>query len=499
MPTRILIDRGLRTPVYRQISDALRDQIRAGEIPDGERLPSERALAIELGVNRTTIVNAYDELSASGLVSGEVGRGTVVQAQPAFDAGQSDEGMAWSGLFAEQAGWESTMAMQELMESVTRDDAISVAVACASGDLFPVEAVRTLLNETLDAEGADAFRFAATQGIGRLREAIADLAGRRGVVVDPEQVMVTTGAQQAISMVASCLVGPGDLVAIETPCYTGAISVLRERGARLIGIPTDADGMRVDVLEQVLERNAVKMVFTMPNFSNPSGTVLSADRRRRLLEVTHRFRVPLVNDDVHGSVVLEGPPPPPLAAAGPSDHVITIDSLPKVFISGLRIGWITAAPELIRRAVLVKQSADMSSATLEQELAARVLETGLLRTHLDHVLPRYRERRDLMIDALQRHCGEVLIPNRPGGGMSLWCRLTGGFSARALLGEAVREGVVFLPGDSFSVGSDESSKLRICFGLGTEADLEEGAERLGRAIAAVSQRSVVRRRAAPVV
>jgi len=120
MPTRILIDRGLRTPVYRQISDALRDQIRAGEIPDGERLPSERALAIELGVNRTTIVNAYDELSASGLVSGEVGRGTVVQAQPAFDAGQSDEGMAWSGLFAEQAGWESTMAMQELMESVTR-------------------------------------------------------------------------------------------------------------------------------------------------------------------------------------------------------------------------------------------------------------------------------------------------------------------------------------------------------------------------------------------
>ena len=141
----------------------------------------------------------------------------------------------------------------------------------------------------------------------------------------------------------------------------------------------------------------------------------------------------------------------------------------------------------------------MSCATLDQELAARVLESGLLETHLNRVLPRYRDRRDLMIDALARHCGEALIPNRPGGGMSLWCRLTGGYGARALLAEAVREGLVFLPGDSFSVDSDESSKLRICYGLASEADLEEGAERLGRAIARMSQRSAVRRRAAPLV
>ncbi len=300
-------------------------------------------------------------------------------------------------------------------------------------------------------------------------------------------------------MVAACLVGPGDAVAIETPCYTGAISALRERGARLIGIPTDSDGLRVDVLEQVLECDPVKMVFTMPNFSNPSGAVLSPDRRRRLLELTHRFQVPLVNDDVHGSVVLDGPAPPPLATDGPRDHVVTIDSLSKVFVSGLRIGWITAAPALIRRAVLVKQSADMSCATLEQELAARILETGLLETHLQRVLPRYRQRRDLMIEALERHCGEVLIPNRPGGGMSLWCRLTGGYGARALLGEAVREGMAFLPGDSFSVDSDESRNLRICFGMASDADMEEGAARLGRAIAGMGQRSVARRRAAPVV
>ncbi len=176
----------MRTPVYRQIADALRDQIRAGEIPDGQCLPSERALATELGVNRTTVVNAYDELSAAGLVSGEVGRGTVVRALPGFDAPGLEEGMVWNGLFVEQPGWESTLAMQELVESVTRDDVISVATACATDDLFPVEEIRDLLNETLESEGADAFAFAATQGIPRLREAIAALIARRGVRVDPD-------------------------------------------------------------------------------------------------------------------------------------------------------------------------------------------------------------------------------------------------------------------------------------------------------------------------
>ncbi len=486
--TNVLIDRGAKTPVYRQIAEALHAQIRAGEIRDGDRLPSERTMAAELGVNRTTVVNAYDELASLGLVSGEVGRGTVVRLDVART---TDTDLMWSQLFTQMGSGQEALAMEELLESVHLQGVISLASASADESLLPTAELQALINAAIDELGPDVFAFPDVNGAPALREAITQRSAARGVDVDPGGILVTAGAQQGLSLLTECLVNPGDVVAIETPYYTGALAALRNRGARLIGIPQDDHGLRVDLLEQVLERHPVKVVFTMSNFSNPSGTVLSPERRQRLLEVTRRFGVPVVDDDVLQDLPLGVPAPPSLRLAGPADHVISLGSLSKPLTCGLRVGWMIAAPELIRRASLIKQTRDLSCPRLTQEFAARLLSTGLFDRHLERILPEYRARRDALIGSLARHCGAAMTVSQPDGGLSLWCRLHGGLRARALLAEAAREGVVFLPGDAFTIDNDGAEHLRICFGIAGVDELREGARRLGRAVDALSQRTTM--------
>jgi DNA-binding transcriptional MocR family regulator len=473
-------------PLYRQIAAAIRERILSGQIGSGLRLPPERTLAAQLGVNRSTIVTAYDELAAEDLISGRVGDGTVVIYRPeARPSGARS--IAWSQLFAEGSG-DLSPWIREILRTSLREDAIPFAASEPSPAFFPVAELQALVIHVFESVGADSLRYAPTEGIMPLREIVASRLRARGASVSAANVLITAGAQQALDLLGRCFLEAGSEVAVESPTYVGAIQAFRNRSARLVGVPLDEEGMRIDSLEQALSRRPLKFVFTIPNFNNPTGAVLSESRRRRLLELTRRYQVPVIEDDVYGDTWFEAPPPPPLLGRPGSEHAIQIGSLSKALFAGLRIGWIVAPEPVIERLGLIKQIADLFASSFTQWLAVKVFESGLYDRHVEKVRPRYRERRDALIEALQRHATEVIYPNEPSGASFLWCRLARGLGSRELLSQASLQGVTFVPGDVFSPQGEHQDYLRVGFSLLDREGIEEGARRLGLAIDALRHR-----------
>jgi len=423
-------------------------------------------------------------LAADGLIGARVGSGTVVLSRP--EASPATDALPWRQLFA--ADTNLSPAIRDIIRAALRQDVIPLAASEPSPDLFPMEEVRALADSIFERQGAEALRYAAVEGLPALREAIARRLADRGARTTADNVVVTAGAQQALSILARCFVEPGSEVAMETPTYLGAIQAFRAQGARLVPVPVDAEGMRVDSLEQTLARRSVRCVVTIPNFNNPTGAVMSLERRLRLLEVTRRYGVPLIEDDVYGETWLESPPPAPLIAGKPADHVIHVGSLSKALFAGLRVGWIAAAPAVAERVALIKQTTDLFCGTFSQWLAARILEEGVFDRHVARVRPVYRRRRDVLVAAIERYAGRYLSVNRPAGGSFLWCRLADGLRARELLPYAGAAGVTFVPGDLFSVAGNDEGGFRVGFSLPPEEVLEEGAKRLGGAIEALASR-----------
>jgi DNA-binding transcriptional MocR family regulator len=484
----IVLERGPGSPpVYRQIADALRERIVSGQIAGGTRLPPERRLAAQLGVNRSTIVTAYDELAAADLVSGRVGDGTVVTYTQEARGGAGSRSFAWHQAFANGSG-DLSPWIREILRMSLRNDVTPLAASEPSPDLFPMEEVKAVIDSVLRDIGADSLRYAPTEGVQPLREHIAERMRRRGARVSAANVIITSGAQQSLDLLARCFLEPGSEVAIESRTYVGAIQAFRSRSARLTGISVDEDGMDVDGLHQVLRRRPMNLVFTVPNFNNPTGAVLSEERRSRLLEVTRRFEVPVIEDDVYGDTWLDRAPPPSLIGMPGSEHVIHVGSLSKATFAGMRIGWIVAPVPVVERVALNKQFADLFSGSFAQWVALRMFDSGLYDRHIETVRPEYRERRDRLIQALLREGDGSIIPNRPGGASFLWCRLAGDISSRDLLTPAAVQGVSFVPGDVFSVDGEGSSFLRVGFSLLDHRGIDEGARRLAAAVESLRQR-----------
>ncbi|HEY7270907.1 MAG TPA: PLP-dependent aminotransferase family protein, partial [Dehalococcoidia bacterium] len=336
-------------PLYRQIADALRERIVSGQIVTGSRLPPERTLAAQLGVNRSTVVTAYDELAAEDLIDGRVGDGTIVvyRAESRLQAGQ----LSWHQLFAEGSG-DLSPWMREILRTALRPDAIPFAASEPAPSLFPMPELRALITSVLEDKGGEALRYAPTEGIQPLREVIAGRLRDRGAAVGPENVIITAGAQQALDLLARCFLEPGCEAAVESPTYVGAIQAFRNRGARLSGLPLDEHGVRIDAVDQAMSRRPLKFVFVIPNFNNPTGAVLSEERRRRLLDISRRYQVPVIEDDVYGDTWFDAPPPPSLICRPNAEHVIHIGSLSKALFAGLRIGWVVAPEPVIERLAL---------------------------------------------------------------------------------------------------------------------------------------------------
>jgi len=462
-------------PLYGHLVSLMESAIARGELPSGTRVPPERALARQLRISRTTVVSAYRELESRGLLRGYVGRGTFVCAAP------EPEGtpFAWRGKIAAAALRSSDSTLRDVVRNSADSRLLSLAAGGPALDRFPNEAFLEAVNHALAADSSAVWGHGPTEGQLALRSAIADRYG-----VARESVLILSGAQQGLDLLARCLIDPGDAVIMDRPGYLGAIQSFRAAGAKLIG--WDIARADSDELEDLLVRYRPKLIYTNPTFHNPTGATMPIRMRRELLSLAQRYRVPIVEDATYRDLYFTDVPPPSLRDLDDHNLVIYLNSFSKVMAPGLRLGWIAAAPSIVEQIAIIKQRLDPHTPNLVQMAVARLMHQGAFDAHLRGLRTEHAKRCTQMIAAIQRHmpAGSIRFA-RPTGGLYLWCRLGAGLSATALHERALAAGVTFVPGPAFYPDPAGDSELRLCFTSVLPATAEESIRRLARCIGEV--------------
>lgn len=481
------LEAGSDAPLYKQIGDGLRREIAAGTTPAGTRLPSSRQLAKDLRVSRITIATAYAELEADGVVESRRDAGTFVlppwplaahQASPTA----SDGVPAWQMGLRDRISSERDRMLRQVLRGPLAPDTINFAWGAGDPRLVPTAEFRRAVTDVLDADGAAALGPEHADGYPPLRRCLTGYLRQLGLDVAPDDVLITAGTQQVIAMVAATLVRPGDRVVVESPTWPGALEALQARQAELIGVPVDADGMRVDLLEQVLEREQPRLIYTIPTFQNPTGAVMSAARRRAVVTLAARHGVPILEDDHVREVRFGDPIPPPLAAFDRHGNVIHASSFTKSLIPALRLGYVVARGPLREWLTSLKRASDLFSSTLMQRALCRYLEQGAVQRHWKRVSRVYRRRHATMLAALERRFPPGSSWSGVAGGIVVWVGVPPAVSVSALYDEAGRAGVSFVAGEAFFPEPDDQPFLRLNFAAVEEERLEQGIAVLGRVL-----------------
>ncbi len=402
--------------------------------------------------------------------------------------------ISWAEQFAQRTAAIKSSTIRELLKVTQRPEIISFAGGLPAPELFPVARFQEICSRVLSEKSSAALQYGATEGYTPLRQMIADKLTGMGATV--ENVMITTGSQQALDLVGKLLIDPGDRVLVEAPTYLGALQAFTVYGAQYVSVPIDEDGLRTDLVEAVLQSHP-KFMYVLPNFQNPAWVTLTEGRRHQLVLLSDVYHVPIVEDDPYGELRYEGEALPSLAAIdqennrradNPFANVIHLGTFSKTLAPGLRLGWIVAAPEVISKLVQLKQGADLHTSTFTQVVAYEVARDGFLEQHIDHIRRVYRERRNVMLDALQEFFPGEVTWTRPCGGLFLWVTLPEGVNAQELFEMALRENVAFVPGDPFFASEDHGRHMRLNFSNADPEHIREGVRRLARAVRLVMER-----------
>ncbi|MCA9880207.1 MAG: PLP-dependent aminotransferase family protein [Thermomicrobiales bacterium] len=470
----IRLDPSSAAPLYRQLEETLATAIGDGRLVPGDRLPSERALADQLGVSRTTTVTAYRELEARGLVRGSTGRGTYVCAVgPGGDAP-----FAWQGKVASAALRTVDPTLRSLVQG-QGDEVISFAGGMPALDLFPVRAFQNRLHRVLEQTFSDALGLGPTEGQPVLRLALAERHR-----VPPEDVIILSGSQQGLDLVARCLVEPNDVVIVDRPTYLGAIQVFRAVGARLVG--WDARRADLDELEDLFQRYRPKLLYTNPTFHNPSGRTLSLETRLDLLSLAARYRAAILEDDPYSPLHLGRVPPPSLHSLDTQGLVIYQSTFSKTLAAGLRVSWIVAPEAIIEQLALMRQRADLFGGGTNQLVLAGMLSDGSYDRHIAGLRREHRLRLEAMTTALKQHLPPGAVTwHSVDGGLYLWLHAQRRLDARVLARQAAAMGVEVISGDHFYADAGGRQEFRLCFTRNPPAVIAAGVSRLARAVQAV--------------
>ncbi len=485
MLKELQIDHDSPTPVYRQIADAVRVAALDGRIRPGDRLPPTRDLARQLGVNRQTVVAAYEFLATEGRVHSHTGKGTFLVESAAdmreSDAqAQSDEG--WLTSFSRAVEGPNVGGLLSVYRTATATDGISFAGSHPAPETMPIEAFRRFMADSLRDSGQELLSYGPIAGHLPLRTLLASRMRDQGSRIEPENILVANGAQQAIELVFHTFLERGDAVVIEEPTYAGALSVLGSIGARVVPVPVDHEGMRPDLLAIALERHRPRLMYVQPTFHNPTTGVMSETRRRELLSLALCNRCLIVEDDWASGLRFEGPELPTLHALDGGGHVLYLSTFSKKLLPGLRVGWIAAPTSAMERLMRLKQIRDCGTSLLLQGALHAFLREGGLEEHLRRVLPANRERRDCMIRALERSFPAEVQWTRPPGGLFLWVRLSQNFDGRGLFLAAQQKGVRYSSGELFHSSTRGDHTLRLTYSTATPAEIETGIGILGELI-----------------
>jgi len=378
--------------------------------------------------------------------------------------------------------------IRELLKLTEQPDVISFAGGLPAPDVFPVEEFRAACNYVLDHFGPQALQYSTTEGYRPLREMIARHTARYAVEVTADNILITSGSQQALDFIGRLFLNRGDYIVVESPTYLGALQAWNAYGAQYIPVRADEDGMIVDELEAAL-RIGPKFIYILPNFQNPSGYTLSLERRQKLVELADKYGVPIVEDDPYGQLRYEGEHIPSVVALdsefrGPngghySGNVIYLSTFSKLLAPGLRLAWVIAPPEVIRKLVMTKQAADLHTSSFNQYVAYEVAKGGFLDEHVKVIRAVYKERRDVMFEMMEEMFPAGVSWSKPQGGMFLWGTLPEGMDAADVLKRAIEKKVAFVPGAAFHPRGGGENTMRINFSYSSPAEIREGVTRLG--------------------
>lgn len=489
---QIELDRGGGArPFFQQIRAHVRDAVAAGSLSPGVRLPPERQLASVLNISRSTVMRAYQELVADGLVEAAPSRGTVVtRPEQAIGPGAGDLGPAPGGNWVtalpplSSLGSEAGL-LRGIFGFAGRDGVISFASAAPPHDLVPMEQIASCARQAFEEQGAALLSYGPVDGTPELREILAERMRAIGIMTAGDSVIVLSGSTQGLALAARVLVEPGDEVVVEEPAYIGTIQSFGLAGARLIGVPVDGDGLRTDSLEGVLSRRRVRLMVLQPNFHNPTGASLSASRREHVLWLARRYGVPILEDDAFGSLYHNPPPPQSLKQLDRHGLVIYLSSFSKTLAPGLRIAWMCAPEAVVGRVALAKQFSDLNTSALGQAIVSRMISTGSYDANLDRLRAAIRVRMGMLLHELDAMADVFDRDLNPRGGLHVWCRLRVG-DAQIAAASAARSGVAVVGGTAFyppgAQGAAGRDRIRLTLPVTGKDSIRSGTRRLHEAL-----------------
>ncbi|SDW07461.1 PLP-dependent aminotransferase family protein [Paenibacillus sp. CF384] len=468
-------DRDSKKALYHQIADHLEQRISYGEFPPGSLLPSERKLAEQLGVNRSTVIMAFAELRSMGIIDSRTGSGTSVSTTKWGATPRHTPN--WSR-YAEGGNFLPNLPfMRRIREALIQQPSlVDFASGELAADLAPTEEIAKIMSEF---QYPSYLGYDNPQGSIPLRQALVDyLENYREIRTSESSILITSGSQQSLYLITQCLLSPGDAVAIEDPSYCYSLPMFQSAGIRLFRLPVDSQGAQPEEIRSLFQKHRIKMVFLNPNFQNPTGTMLSDERRRQLLDIASELGLPIVEDDPYSLTAYDGKPPSPLKASDAAGSIIYIGSFSKIAASGLRIGWMVAPHSIVKRLSDARQQMDFGLSVIPQQVAAQFLQSSLFVPHLDRLRMELRFRRDLTIETLNKELPNALLHTIPDGGLHLWYKLNSTIQDGKLLEETIRRGVVFVPGSVY--GSDPGF-VRFTFARPRMEDIERGISLFGEA------------------
>jgi 2-aminoadipate transaminase len=388
----------------------------------------------------------------------------------------------WELQYAERTKTMTSSIIRDLLKLTQQPDVISFAGGLPAPELFPIREFKEACAYILEHDGARALQYGPTDGYPPLKEFLVEKMQKYGVPAEMENVLITNGSQQALDLIGKVFINRGDVIVTEAPTYLGALQAWNLFGPRYVTVPSDDDGMQVDKLEEILRREKVKFIYVLPNFHNPAGVTLAEERRYRLVEIAGKYGVPIIEDDPYGELRFEGRDLVPIIVLH-KENVIYLSTFSKTLAPGIRLGWVTAPGRVIDRLIMAKQAADLHTSTFVQMVANDICQRGILKRHVQIIRKVYKERRDVMLAAMEEFFPEGVTWTRPQGGMFLWVRLPEKVDAAKLLRVALEEKVAFVPGAAFFPNGGGHNTMRLNYSNASPEMIREGIRRLGRAIA----------------
>lgn len=448
-----------------QISEILAQRITSGLLHPGTRLPSVRSLAVSLKVSQVTVSKAYAELESQGHILCSQGKGCFVAKKPHTP---QDAGSGW------QDGYDDFLPRAQLWRNFDYSAVkYPFHLAAIHSELLPLEVIGARMSSLVLKQPELMASYGNFQGDLELREVMCRHLNKYGIAVPTSDAMITSGTQQGIDLVARTFVGPGDTVYLEAPSYTGAIDVFAGRGAEMIFVPMDSEGMRIDVLTRLCDRRPPKLIYTNPTFQNPSGVTMSITRRQRLLELARSYRCLIVEDDPFSDLYFRKPPPPPIKSMDTEGHVVYMKSFSKVIAPGCRIACVAAGGSILSRLIAAKSASDLGSPLLTQRAVLPFI-ARKYEAYAEQLRTALRGRMEKAARLLKQYAPAGVAWNLPEGGLNLWLQLPTAEGIGKLHARAEQAGISFLPGDVCYSGETPSRHIRLCYSQMTEAGMERG-------------------------